>query len=350
MARAAILKKCDPIEYFDGFLATENFPDGRPIDKFSEIKIYPGTSWKKQRTVVSEHGNVVVSITGRLILQRDNDSPSMVFKFESPDKKAENSFSFVKTTLNSFVKSNVFFDRDQLKTDEEAFRYQLRFTITIFTAEGFIMNAILTGLNALLLQIKIPKNSFSFVKTTLNSFVKSNVFFDRDQLKTDEEAFRYQLRFTITIFTAEGFIMNAILTGLNALLLQIKIPKVEYQWLQTLERDEQTIDPKRIKINENDCSKLKLKEIPVYSVFGLYTLRGQDKPLLLSDPTFDMVPFCASIIEMICISKGQILLSNVTGNHTISPELFEEAAMKALEHHDEVVKSLNSYVKVLNLD
>uniref|UniRef100_A0AC34Q1C1 Uncharacterized protein n=1 Tax=Panagrolaimus sp. JU765 TaxID=591449 RepID=A0AC34Q1C1_9BILA len=282
MARAAILKKCDPIEYFDGFLATENFPDGRPIDKFSEIKIYPGTSWKKQRTVVSEHGNVVVSITGRLILQRDNDSPSMVFKFESPDKKAE--------------------------------------------------------------------NSFSFVKTTLNSFVKSNVFFDRDQLKTDEEAFRYQLRFTITIFTAEGFIMNAILTGLNALLLQIKIPKVEYQWLQTLERDEQTIDPKRIKINENDCSKLKLKEIPVYSVFGLYTLRGQDKPLLLSDPTFDMVPFCASIIEMICISKGQILLSNVTGNHTISPELFEEAAMKALEHHDEVVKSLNSYVKVLNLD
>lgn len=70
--------------------------------------------------------------------------------------------------------------------------------------------------------------------------------------------------------------MSSILTGLNALLLQIKIPKIEYQWLQTLERDEQTIDPNRIKINENECSKLKLKEIPVYSCFALYCPRGRN--------------------------------------------------------------------------
>lgn len=89
MASALILKKCDPITYFDNFLLTENFPDGRPIDKFPEIKIYPGTSWKKQRSVVVEHGNVVVSIIGRLILQRNNDSPTMVFKLESLDKRAE---------------------------------------------------------------------------------------------------------------------------------------------------------------------------------------------------------------------------------------------------------------------
>lgn len=72
--------------------------------------------------------------------------------------------------------------------------------------------------------------------------------------------------------------------------------------------------------------------------------------MLISDPVFDLIPFCSSIIEMTCISNQQILLSNIQGNVTISPKVFEEAGLKALEHHDEVVKSLGNYIKILNLD
>ena len=69
--------------------------------------------------------------------------------------------------------------------------------------------------------------------------------------------------------------MDAVLIGLNAVLLQIRIPKVEYKWLQTLEKDEQQIDLTRIAVKDSEVRKLKLKEIPVFSSFALYVPRGK---------------------------------------------------------------------------
>lgn len=89
MTSAAVLKKSDPVAYYDSFLLAESFPDGRSLDKFRDIRIYPGTNWKRQRTVIVERGDVVVSVTGRLILQRNNDSQPMLFKIEASDKKGK---------------------------------------------------------------------------------------------------------------------------------------------------------------------------------------------------------------------------------------------------------------------
>ena len=69
--------------------------------------------------------------------------------------------------------------------------------------------------------------------------------------------------------------MDAVLIGVNAVLLQIRIPKVEYKWLQTLEKDEQQIDLTRITVKDTEIRKLNLKEAPVFSSFALYVPRGK---------------------------------------------------------------------------
>ncbi|KAE9550389.1 hypothetical protein FO519_006407 [Halicephalobus sp. NKZ332] len=282
MTSAAVLKKSDPVAFFDSFLLAESFPDGRSLDQFREIRIYPGTNWKRQRTVIVERGDVVVSVTGRLILQRNNDSETMLFKVEASDKKGQ-----------AAVES---------------------------------------------------------VKTTLDFLTKKDVFFNRTELQTEEEAFRYQLRFTITIFSAEGFMMDAVLIGLNAVLLQIRIPKVEYKWLQTLERDEQQIDVTRVTVKDNEVRKLNLKETPVFSSFALYIPRGKTEPLLIVDPPTDLIPLCSSTIEMVHISNNKILLSKIQGKLTINPELFGNVAQRSQKHYEEVNESLKKYSSMLKLD
>lgn len=69
--------------------------------------------------------------------------------------------------------------------------------------------------------------------------------------------------------------MDAVLIGVNAVLLQIRIPKVEYKWLQTLEKDEQQIDLTRITVKDTEVRKLNLKETPVFSSFALYVPHGK---------------------------------------------------------------------------
>ena len=64
--------------------------------------------------------------------------------------------------------------------------------------------------------------------------------------------------------------MDAVLIGLNALFLQIELPKVSYNWLKTLEKNEQTIDVHRIQISKESSRKLIICETPVYSAFILY--------------------------------------------------------------------------------
>ena len=74
------------------------------------------------------------------------------------------------------------------------------------------------------------------------------------------------------------------------------------------------------------------------------------QPLLVVDPPTDLIALCSSTIEMVHVSNNRILLSNIQGKLTITPELFEEIARKSQRHHEEVNDSLRKYSAMLKLD
>uniref|UniRef100_A0A914YGZ5 Uncharacterized protein n=1 Tax=Panagrolaimus superbus TaxID=310955 RepID=A0A914YGZ5_9BILA len=278
MTSTAIFKKSDPVGFYDQYLLEGTLPDGRHIKNYRPININPGTNWKQQRSVLVEHGQVIISITGKLVLQRDNDSQVLKFRFKSEDRKKSD-------TLNT-------------------------------------------------------------VAETLKYLAKMNIFFDKEQFKAEDEAFRWQLKTTVTVFNADGFIMDAVLIGLNALFAQIEIPEVRYNWLKTLERNEQTIDIKRIQISDK-TRKLKIDETPVYSAFALYQSKNNPdafkEPLLVVDPPSELIELCSSIIEFIEVSNGKIIFSNIYGKVTLTPQIFEDAARRSADHYLQVSESLKKY-------
>uniref|UniRef100_A0AC35GW18 Ribosomal RNA-processing protein 43 n=1 Tax=Panagrolaimus sp. PS1159 TaxID=55785 RepID=A0AC35GW18_9BILA len=280
MTSTAVFKKSDPIGYYDQYLLEGVLPDGRNVKDYRPICINPGTNWRQQRAVVMEHGKVIISVTGKLVLQRDNDSPTLKFKFKSEDPKR----------------------LDSLKSVAETLKY----------------------------------------------LEKNNIFFDKKEFKAEEEAFRWQLKITITVFNADGHIMDAVLIGLNALFAQIEIPQVGYNWLKTLERNEQTIDVKRVEISDK-TRKLNIAETPVYSSFALYQSKNNPdtfiEPLLIVDPPSELIELSSSILEFIHISNGRIVFSNIYGKVVITPEIFEDAAQRSAEHYLHVSESLKKYAK-----
>ena len=74
------------------------------------------------------------------------------------------------------------------------------------------------------------------------------------------------------------------------------------------------------------------------------------QPLLVVDPPTDLITLCSSTIEMVHIANNRVLLSNIQGKLTITPELFEEIARKSQKHYEEVSDSLQKYSVMLKLD
>ena len=146
---AAVLKKCDPVAFYDPFLLDGALPDGRDVKSYRPVNIRPGTNWKQHRSVIVEHGDVLISITGKLILERDNDSPVLKVRFRCEDRKKnvmlwlfvlikyENIYTFQDTlssvadTLKYLAKRNTFFDPKQFITEEEVFRWHLKVYVTV---------------------------------------------------------------------------------------------------------------------------------------------------------------------------------------------------------------------------
>uniref|UniRef100_A0A7E5A1N2 RNase_PH domain-containing protein n=1 Tax=Panagrellus redivivus TaxID=6233 RepID=A0A7E5A1N2_PANRE len=281
MTSGAVLKKCDPVAYYDEFLVNRVFPDGRDVEQYRPISISPGVNWKHHRSVIVEHGDIVISLTGKLSLHRDNDEPNLKFRFRNDDR--------------SKVNSN-------------------------------------------------EQNRLESITDSLHYLAKENVFFERSEFDTEEPAFRWNLKVTITFFSSEGFILDAVLIGLNALFAQIRIPFVRYDWLKNLEKEEQTIDTARIIVSEKEFRRLVIKETPTFSAFGLYVSKhgaeGLTEPLLVADPPSDLAALCASTLEFVHLSGDRIILSTVQGSLSVPPAVYSRVAAMGASHHRNVSEAL----------
>lgn len=84
-ANGALLKKINPLNYFDQFISEGVYSDGRDIVNFRPISIQQHVNSKVHGSAYVQQGGASVSCMVTVSVAPDSDEPPIVYDFKSLD-------------------------------------------------------------------------------------------------------------------------------------------------------------------------------------------------------------------------------------------------------------------------
>lgn len=293
---AQLLKRLDPYDYFKKFLIEGVYPEGRAINSFRDTLIEcKGSVSDCQSSVYVQQGGTCVSCNVKLSLGPDSDDSIFKWEVEAmesvPKDLLEHSQAHLRVLLGSGSRlispeQLVVFTLNEGKNSK---KFQLRWTlnlkIMILSWDGFLLDAILTSIQAALLNTYLP----SFIEYK-DSNLSQTLFAEDDDFLLGEEV-----------------------------PLEFNIEKV------------------RIVEPERQNKPLKLEKILAYLPFLLCTIENQEKKqrFLLCDPPADLCKlYNKDFCEIIIGPNGNINLLSMCCSPSFSKSYSNEIDEELLNEKD----------------
>uniref|UniRef100_A0A914E4M2 Ribosomal RNA-processing protein 43 n=1 Tax=Acrobeloides nanus TaxID=290746 RepID=A0A914E4M2_9BILA len=272
LASGELLKKFDPQKYFDQFLSEGVYPDGRPVSQFRESNVKTSVDRESDGSSYVQQGGACVSCTVNLSVAISSSEPGVLFTIESLGSVSED-----------------------LITDAQNF---------------------------------------------LDRLLSKNVFFDISQLDAGHNL-RWTLHLKIMVLSSDGFIMDALLTAVNAAFMDTKFPSVFYP---EITEEDATIDLSKVKINREKISRLTLKDTPVYSVYVLYNswnAADVDECIVLCDPNKEICELTQNRCEIIIGKNDLIYEMSYAGKSALTETILSEIMICAKRRYGKISEGLN---------
>nr|CAD2200758.1 unnamed protein product [Meloidogyne enterolobii] len=309
-----LLKRLDPFDYFKKFLVEGIYPEGRTINSFRDSLIEcRGNVSDYQSSVNVQQGGTYISCNVKLSLGPDSDDSVFKWEIEAMESVPKDLLEHSKAHLRVLLGSDsclispeqliVFTQNEGKNTKKFQLRWTLHLKIMVLSWDGFLLDAILTAIQASLLNTRLP--TFIEYKT---SILSETLFAEDDDFLLGEEV-----------------------------PLEFNIEKV------------------RIVKPESENKPLKLEKILAYLPFLLCTFENQEKKqrFLLCDPPADLCKlYNNDFCEIIIGPNGNINLLSMCCSPSFSKsypndidgELLNEIINIAIKRHLFVNNALNKCI------
>ncbi|CAI4231415.1 unnamed protein product [Auanema sp. JU1783] len=154
-----LLKLCDPVAFYDKFLAKSIYPDGRSIESFCPISFKRGVSGGIGSSLVRQ-GGVTVSCSADANIMLKNDGQLVISNIEAPSSVTQKTLNEITDLLDELFSRDIIVSRDELtcKGTEETVPlcWQITLNIRILNSDGCLSDAVIGAVATTLMDIQLP--------------------------------------------------------------------------------------------------------------------------------------------------------------------------------------------------
>ncbi|KAH7730909.1 Protein EXOS-8 [Aphelenchoides avenae] len=273
-----LLKKIDAANYFEQFISEGVYPDGRDTAQFRPITIEQSVDPKVYGSSYVKQGGSCVSCSVMPSLAPASTEPAIVYELKS-------------------------------------------------------------------LEI-VPKKIVDNANAHLAALFSRDVFIDSEALCIDN-GLRWTLHLEIMAMSADGLLIDALLTAVIAAFLDTKLPEVKYRDSKKedgpMQDDfESEFDISNIETDSSSYTQLTLKDLPAYSGFLLYSSKSSEsgETFVLYDPAKELCDLIDNKCEVIVGNNGRIYSMTASGGVPIAESAISEVLLVAQRRHTAVVNAL----------
>ncbi|CAD5226387.1 unnamed protein product [Bursaphelenchus okinawaensis] len=193
----------------------------------------------------------------------------------------------------------------------------------------------------------VDKREFEFCCAVLQDFSRKHVLVDPRSLTFDGE-YQYQLVVNININTCDGFLLGAVLLGVQTALANIKLPTASVDSTNVEDLEEKfkqgavVKEKSRFIFDSDKLFQVRLRNRLSYTGLLLFKDEEDDEPIFLTDPTTDCVARVNTRFDIIVAENGKIFLWQSGVSPDITKELRKAAYDKALENAKKVFEVMNT--------
>ncbi|KAL3105814.1 hypothetical protein niasHT_026589 [Heterodera trifolii] len=309
----ALLKRLEPAQFYEQFLVEGCYPDGRDIAKHRPTIIQcGGATGGHQGSAYVQQAGAHVSCAVQLSLAPDSDDPLFRWELQAMDSVPKDLIGHAQAHLSKILGTdNLLLDPTQMRVTARSSgtgkQFELRWTIhlgiVVLSTDGFLLDALLTAVQAALLDVQMPTRiDYADGKAIDGVFLEGAQ--DTDDFLLGEEV-----------------------------PLQFDIEKVR-------------VPPPTATDGPGKCRLIKLHQHLVYVPFLLYRsseCKDEDERILLCDPSADLCALVKDRCELIIGAEGHVhSLSFCVSTGAMEQSLMDEMFMLAKRRYTAVSNSLRN--------
>uniref|UniRef100_A0A914I4T0 Ribosomal RNA-processing protein 43 n=2 Tax=Globodera rostochiensis TaxID=31243 RepID=A0A914I4T0_GLORO len=161
----ALLKRLEPAQFFEQFLSEGCYPDGRDIAKHRPTVIcYGGVTGGHQSSAYVQQAGAHVSCAVQLSLAPDSDDALFRWELQAMDSVPKDLVCHAQAHLDNIFATNLLVDSQSMKVTATSsatgkqfeLRWGIQLEIMVLSTDGFLLDAVLTAVQAALLDVQVP--------------------------------------------------------------------------------------------------------------------------------------------------------------------------------------------------